>query len=230
MRFEDLNWMDIESYLKEDNRIMLIIGACEQHGYLSLSTDIKIPLALADAASQKTGVLIAPPVNFGCSPYFQSYPGTISIRINTLLNLLEDIVFSVYQSGFRKILVLNGHGGNAAARTFLYEMANKFPDLEFGWYEWWKSPAVEGISRKYDLKPAHANWLEAFSFTVVSELPQKQKAEIEESAIVHHEKLRRLYDDGSFGGLFSAPQQIMDEIFNACLEEVIELLEFNTTL
>lgn len=230
MRFEDLNWMDIESYLKGDDRLMLIIGACEQHGYLSLSTDVKIPLALADAASQKTGVVVAPPVNFGCSPYFQSYPGTISLRINTLLNLLEDVVSSVYQSGFRKVLVLNGHGGNAAARTFLYEMANKFIDMEFGWYEWWKSPAVEGIARKYDLKPAHANWLEAFSFTVVSELPQKQKAEVEESAIVNHEKLRHLYDDGSFGGFFSAPEHIMDEMFNACLEEVIELLKFNTTL
>ena len=59
MRFEDLNWMDVESYLKSDDRLMLVVGACEEHGYLSLLTDIKIPLALADAASERTHVLVA---------------------------------------------------------------------------------------------------------------------------------------------------------------------------
>ena len=51
MRIEDLNWMDVEGYLKHDDRLILVIGACEQHGYLSLLSDVKIPLALADAAS-----------------------------------------------------------------------------------------------------------------------------------------------------------------------------------
>jgi creatinine amidohydrolase len=55
MRIEDLNWMDVEEYLKHDNRLMLVVGACEQHGYLSLLSDVKIPLALADAAAKQTG-------------------------------------------------------------------------------------------------------------------------------------------------------------------------------
>ena len=77
MRLEDLNWMDVEKYLQQEDRLMLVIGATEQHGYLSLLTDIKIPLALADSASQATGVLVAPPLNFGVSPYFLAYPGHI---------------------------------------------------------------------------------------------------------------------------------------------------------
>ena len=60
MRLEDLNWTDVEEYLKQDDRIMLILGACEQHGSLSLLTDVKIPLALADAVSRQTNVLVAP--------------------------------------------------------------------------------------------------------------------------------------------------------------------------
>ena len=70
MRFNELNWFDIEQYLNEDDRVMIVVGACEQHGYLSMLTDVKIPLAIADAASTKTNVLVAPPVNFGASPYF----------------------------------------------------------------------------------------------------------------------------------------------------------------
>ncbi|MER3458377.1 MAG: creatininase, partial [Chloroflexota bacterium] len=66
MRLEDLNWMDVESYLKQDDRIILVTGACEQHGYLSLLTDIRIPWAIATAVGEREGVLVAPPLNFGC--------------------------------------------------------------------------------------------------------------------------------------------------------------------
>ena len=115
MRFEELNWFDIEKYLESEDRLMLVLGACEQHGYLSLSTDVLIPQALADAASKQTGVLIAPSVNFGASPYFLDYPGTLSLRLSTLLDLVEDLVRSSHGHGFRRFLVLNGHGGNDGA-------------------------------------------------------------------------------------------------------------------
>jgi creatinine amidohydrolase len=129
MRLEDLNWFDVQSYLKTDDRLMLVLGSCEQHGFLSLLTDVKIPLALADAAGQETNVLVAPPLNFGCSPYFMGYPGTLSLRASTLLDLIEDLVRSAYRHGFRRMLILNGHGGNDAARARLYEVAGDFPDL-----------------------------------------------------------------------------------------------------
>lgn len=226
MRIEDLNWMDVEEYLKRDDRLMIILGACEQHGYLSLLTDSKIPMALADAASQKSGVLVAPPVNFGCSPYFMAYPGTFSVNLDTLRMLVEDIIHSAYQHGFRKILILNGHGGNQAIKTHLFELANRYEDLMAQWYEWWKSPSVEAIARKYDLKPAHANWLEAFRFTIVGELPNENKVNIEANPIINSQRYRQIIGDGSFGGVYQTEGRIMDEIFQACVEEVVELLKF----
>src|SRR5512137_2025090 len=142
MRIEDLNWMDVENYLKHDDRLLLVIGACEQHAYLSLLTDIKVPLALADAASQATGVLVAPPLNFGVSPYFLAYPGTLSLRTSTLSAVVEDIVRSAYGHGFRRILVVNGHGGNSPARALLQEVNNALPELQLNWYDWWLSHSV----------------------------------------------------------------------------------------
>src|SRR5512139_3376730 len=100
MRLEELNWFDVENYLKNEDRLIVVIGACEQHAYLSLLTDVKIPLALADAASQSTGVLVAPPLNFGCSPYFLKYPGTLSLRTSTMLDVVEDLIRSAYGQGF----------------------------------------------------------------------------------------------------------------------------------
>jgi creatinine amidohydrolase len=108
MRLEQLNWMDVEAYLQHDDRLILVLGSCEQHAYLSLLTDVKIPQALADAVSETSGVLVAPAVNFGSSPYFLAYPGTLSLRVNTLLDLVEDIVRSAYGHGFRRLLIING--------------------------------------------------------------------------------------------------------------------------
>lgn len=226
MRFEDLNWMDVEKYLENDDRLILVVGAAEQHGYLSLLTDVKIPLALADAASKETGVLIAPPVNFGVSPYFVSYPGTISLRIATLLALMNDIFSSVYQQGFRRILVLNGHGGNAPIETQFFELADQFPEIKLSWYAWWQSPAVKVIAEKHDLQPEHANWLEAFSFTQITDLPDNEKPFPDPPAIKRPEIIRNVYGDGSFGGKYVVDAAIMDEIFQACLKDILELLEF----
>jgi creatinine amidohydrolase len=226
MRFEELNWFDIEKYLKVDDRLMLVLGACEQHGYLSLATDVLIPQALADAASKQTNVLIAPSLNFGASPYFLEYPGTLSLRISTLLDLVEDMVKSVYSQGFRRILVLNGHGGNDGARGRLYELANELPDLKLGWYGWWQSHSVISIAQKYDLKPGHANWYEAFAFTRVGELPDGEKAPPEVQGLLGAKQTRLTYGDGVFGGQYQADPAIMDEIFAAALGDVLHLLQF----
>jgi creatinine amidohydrolase len=73
MLLEDLNWMDVENYLKHDDRMILVTGACEQHAYLSLLTDVKEPMAIATIAAEREQVLVAPPINFGVSPYFRKY-------------------------------------------------------------------------------------------------------------------------------------------------------------
>jgi len=227
MRFEELNWMDVEEYLTRDDRVMLVIGATEQHGYLSLLTDVKIPQALADAASKQTGVLVAPAINFGCSPYFRAYPGTISLRSMTLLALVEDLIRSLAHSGFKKILILNGHGGNKGAETFLSELADQLPGVSLRWYEWWESHSTEEVSVKHNLKPAHANWLEAFAFTKVAELPNERKTPPTIPGIMDSALARQTYGDGSFGGDYEVSEQIMNELFNAALMDVLQLLHFD---
>ncbi len=226
MRLEDLNWMDVETYLKNDNRLMLILGACEQHGYLSLLTDVRIPQALADAASKESGVLIAPPVNFGVSPYFLDYPGTISLSTNTLIHVLRDIVHSVYRQGFRRLLVLNGHGGNDGCRNVLVELANELPDLNTAWYSWWTSHSVETVAQKYGMKSSHAGWIEAFSFTRVTDLPDQEKIPPAYQGLLNAAQTRGVFGDGMFGGRYQVEDGILQEIFAAALGDVLALLQF----
>jgi creatinine amidohydrolase len=226
MRFEELNWFDIEKYLQGDDRIMLVIGACEQHGYLSQTTDVLIPQALADAASQQTGVLVAPTINFGSSPYFLDYPGTLSLRLSTLMDLVEDILRSAHGQGFRRILVLNGHGGNDGLRSRLYELVNQLPGLKLAWYAWWQSHSVQAIAEKHALKPAHANWLEAFPFTIVSDLPAGEKVPPQINGILGAKEAKQAFGDGVFGGAYQSDPPIMDEIFSAAVGDVLQLLKF----
>jgi creatinine amidohydrolase len=225
MRLDELNWMDVETYLKQDDRIILVLGACEQHGYLSLLTDVKIPMALADAASQRSGVLVAPPLNFGVSPYFLKYPGTISLRLSTFLDAVEDMVRSLYGHGFRRFLVLNGHGGNDPARGRLTEIANDLADIKITWYAWWTSHSVEAAAMKHELKSYHASWIEAFPFTRVGELPEGQKTPPAYQGILNAERSREVFGDGVFGGPYQVDPSIMDEIFTAALEDVLYYLE-----
>ncbi len=227
MRLEDLNWFDVEAYLQQDDRLMLVLGSCEQHGYLSLLTDVKIPLALADAASQKTGVLITPPLNFGSSPYFMAYPGTLSLRLTTLLDVVEDVVRSAHHHGFRRILVLNGHGGNDAVRGRLYELANLLTGLRLAWYSWWQSHSVVEVAHKYELNPSHVNCQEAFEFTRVAELPSGEKAPPYVPGLLDAEQARQVYEDGVFGGAYQADETIMQELFHVALQDVLTLLRFD---
>ena len=226
MRLEELNWMDVESYLAEEDRIILVLGATEQHGYLSLLTDVKIPQALADAASASTGVLIAPPLNFGVSPYFATYPGTISLRTSTFLAVVEDIVRSLYGVGFRRMFIMNGHGGNSGVRTRLTELANEMDGLKFIWYSWWESHSIEAVAMKHELKTAHANWMEAFPFTRVANLPADAKIPPKVIGVPNAEETRALYGDGMFGGAYLASGEIMNEVFAAALTDILEFIQF----
>ena len=226
MRFEDLAWFDVEKYLQNDNRLILVLGACEQHGYLSLLSDSKIPLALADAASQKTGILIAPVVNYGISPYFIEYPGSFSLRASTLLDIVEDLVRSAYHQGFRRMLFLNGHGGNDPARARLYEIANSLPELQTGWYSWWLAHSVEIVAMNHGLRSFHAAWIEAFPFTRVGELPTGEKIPPRIPGLINAKLAKELYQDGVFGGPYQVDETIMSEVFTAALEDVLQLLKF----
>lgn len=229
MRFEDMNWMMLADYLKSDNRVMVVLGMTEQHSHLSLLTDSLIPGKLADAASQQTGVVVAPTLHFGISPSFMAYPGTLSLKILTYLKVIDELTRDLYAHGFRRILYLNGHGGNAPARMQLSELANELPDLQMLWYQWWTSSTVVEFSKAHNLPNQHANWEENFPFTrVAGDAPSGEKPVVPHGERIYNsEEMRALAEDGSFGGPWQVSDKLMQEMFNLCLGDVVRLLEFS---
>ena len=223
MLLEDLNWMDVEEYLRHDGRIILVTGSCEQHGYLSLLSDVRQPMAIATAA-ERENVLVAPPLNFGVSSYFSAYPGTVSLSLETHNRVVCELVSELHRQEFKRILVLNGHGGNFGMDAALRELINRLPGLRLMLYNWWKGAAAVQFYTENKLAPAHANWSENFPFTRVADVPTGDKPAAGVTIYMPADEARARLGDGSFGGPYQVPDETMQELFEAAVDEVVQLL------
>src|ERR687888_2523955 len=101
MRICEMNWMMVEEYLKRDDRAVLPLSSTEQHAYLSLSVDSILAERLAVEAAEPLGVPVFPVLAYGITPYFRGYPGTLTLRIETYLRVIRDLLDSLAEHGFR---------------------------------------------------------------------------------------------------------------------------------
>ena len=106
----ELTWPDIAEYLKEQDVVMVPIGATEQHGHHTpLLVDTAWASDVSEAVARQENVLVAPPMHFGWSPHHLAYPGGITLRPETLTQVAVDIGESLISHGFKKIIFVNGN-------------------------------------------------------------------------------------------------------------------------
>ena len=222
MRFKDLNWMDIEHYLQSDNRIILTLGATEQHSYLSLLSDAHIPEKIANAAVGREKVLIAPPINFGCGARFMDFPGTISIARSTFDALLIDVIQSLLQHGFSRFLIINGHWENRFPRGLSTFIEDKYTQIT--WFDWWNSNSIRAFESQYNLSVEHANWSENFTFNRVVSVPNGEPDPIMVDDLSADMLLREQIGDGNLGGQYQINDRLMLQLLDGIVNEVVQLL------
>ncbi len=220
MRVRDLNWMQVEAYLEHDYRIVLPLGSTEQHAYLSLETDNLLAERVAAEAAEPLDVLVLPVLAYGVTPRFAGYPGSPSIGEETYVALLSDLLASLQGQGFRRILIVNGHGGNSFA-------AERVSDDGVIWHDWWNSARIRSLVDQIDPEGSHASWMENFPWTRLEgiELPGEHKAPVDLAGIDDPGEYRRAAGDGSFGGYYERPEEEMLKIWQAGIEEIRGLLE-----
>jgi creatinine amidohydrolase len=107
---QERQWPEIEQYLRRDDLVLLPVGSTEQHGpHLPVGTDTAEAIAVALGAAERLDLLVAPPVWYGWTAHHMGYPGTITLRAETLTAIVEDVCQSLVYHGFKRIVIVNGH-------------------------------------------------------------------------------------------------------------------------
>jgi len=224
-----MNWMMVERQVQRDDRVVLPIGSVEQHAYLSLGVDMILSERVAVEAAEPLGVPVYPALPFGITPYFTAFPGTVSLKVSTAVALARDILDSLERTGFRRVLIVNGHGGNAPVGALAQEWMAENPAVTVKFYNWWNAPKTWDKVMAIDPLASHASWMENFPWT----RPPGQKFPDERRAMVDLEKLRasnpaearKLLGDGNYGGYHVRDDAEMMELWRVAVAETRAAIE-----
>ena len=223
--------MQLEKYLKTDDRIVLPIGSTEQHAYLSLETDNIIAERLAVEAAEPLGVPVLPVLPYGITPGFGAYPGSPSLRLERFAAVLRDILDSLRRQGFRRFLIANAHGGNPPARVAVMEWGIPYDDVVVLWHEAWDGRPDE-IAAEIDPDYDHASWSENFPWTRLPdiEMPSERKPPVVHPKLSKPHAVRNALGDGSFGGLYQRSDEEVLRVWTAAVEQLRERLDSGWSL
>lgn len=108
-------WQEVEAYLQQSQGIIFPIGSTEQHGPTGLiGTDAICAEAIARGVGESTNALVGPTINVGMALHHTAFPGSISLRPSTMIQVIGDYATCLAKAGFTKFFFINGHGGNIA--------------------------------------------------------------------------------------------------------------------
>ena len=228
MRIADMNWMQVEEHVLRDQRAVLPIGSTEQHGLLSLCVDVILSERVSLEAAEPLGVPVFPVINYGFTPSFVDYPGTVTLRLSTLCALMCDVLDSMVRSGFRQILIVNGHGGNSPAHGAILEWLDQNRGVQVKWHNWWNAPKTAACVNAIDPVASHASWMENFPWTRLPgvEMPKEAKPMID---LARYQRIdpgakKVLIGDGNFGGHYQRPDAELMALWEVAVAETRGLL------
>jgi creatinine amidohydrolase len=228
MRISDMNWMMVEEYLTRDDRCVLPLGSTEQHAYLSLSVDSILAERISVEAAESLGVPVFPVVAYGITPYFRAFPGSITLRVDTYLRVVREILDALAEQGFKRILIVNGHGGNTPAQSLVGEWMADHSGLQVKFHDWWNAPKTWAQVLAIDPVASHASWMENFPWTRLPNvsMPDKQKpmSDLEYLHQLAPRSLRDYLKDGNYGGYYQRQDEEMMKIWRTGVEETREQL------
>ncbi|MFC1978758.1 creatininase family protein [Chloroflexota bacterium] len=217
--WQEMRRTEIDEAAKTDSVVIIPTGSIEQHGnHLPVNTDINICYSIAKQAAELIEdfpVLVAPPVWWGISWHHMKYPGAITIKIKTYIDLLTEIAVSISKHGFKRILFLNGHGGNHGVISSLrgklmYEDDPKLPSCVA--YSYWKiiDQDIKDILNRPDYILGHADDME----TAMELLLQPTLVSSEEIS----------WAPGVIGDPAPATRKIGEKLFKTAVDKLIKLI------
>lgn len=145
-----MNWKDIEEIFKENKIILIPMGSMEQHGSHSINGDFLAATKIAEIISEELELPYLPTLPFGNSSYFLEYPGTISLREETISAVIKDVLNSLLKHNQYKIVFVNGHAGNnSAINTSVRDLRKDYENLNVITVNLWQSLSVDQKNELY---------------------------------------------------------------------------------
>lgn len=229
MRVDGMNWMQMEALLRHEDRCVLPIASIEQHAHLSLATDALLAERVAVEAAETLGVPVFPVLNYGFTPSFTAYPGTVSLQLGTLLAVARDLLVGLHTQGFQRIVVVNGHGGNSAVASLISELQAEHPRLQVKFHNWWNAPRTWAHVAGLEPDSSHASWMENLPWTRVAGALQpalpKPVVDYGVYRLLNPLQARAYAGDGNFGGSYARPDADVLAMWDIAVEETRALIE-----
>jgi len=227
MRIAEMNWMQVEEYLQRDDRAVIPLGSTEQHAYLSLTTDAILAERVAVEAAEPLGVPVFPVLAYGVTPYFLAFPGSVSLRVATYVAVVRDVLDSLFGQGFRRFLLVNGHGGNSPAGSFAPEWMAEHPGSAVVFHNWWNAPETLKAVQSIDQQGSHGSWMENFPWNRVGPAPDGVKEPIAPGTVrsLGPVGVKSYIGDGNYGGAYTKPDEQMVELWRVGVEETRTLID-----
>jgi len=221
MRVADMNWMQLADYLTHDDKVVLPLGSTEQHAYLSLMTDAILAERVAVEAAEPLGVPVFPALAYGITPYFLAFPGSLSLRVSTYLAVVRDLLDALAGQGAKRIVLVNGHGGNSPAASLAGEWMADHPGVTVALHNWWNAPRTWEAVQAVDPLCSHGSWMENFPWNRVAPAPSGQKpmADLNRLRALSPQGVKDLLGDGNYGGAYEKPDEQMLSIWRVGVEE-----------
>ena len=124
--------------------VVLPTGSTEQHGpHLPLGTDALIAKGIARLVGERLEADVAPVLSYGLSEHHMDFRGTVTVTPMSYIGIVKDILDCLARHGYRKIVILNGHGGNTGGLTTAVQEFHRTNDIKVFLYNWWSLPGVE---------------------------------------------------------------------------------------
>lgn len=224
-----MNWMQVEAYLKDDDRCVLPIGSVEQHGYLSLGVDMICAERISVEAADSLGVPVFPVLSYGITPYYKDFPGTICLRQETATALVRDVLDSIQRAGFKRVLMVNGHGGNNPVGAFAQEWMSEHPGMAIKFHNWWNAPRTWAKVQEIDKVASHASWMENFPWTRLANvaMPGERKKMIDLNLMraMNPAQVKTFIGDGNYGGYYQRPDAEVLALWQVAVDETRAIIE-----
>jgi creatinine amidohydrolase len=227
----EMSWTEAKEYFMKADVAILPVGSNEQHGPQNpLGTDHLVAKAIAEETAKRTGVVCLQVIPFGVSSHHKQFWGTICISPETFQNYVKEACLALSYYGIRKIVIVNGHGGNLPA---LLAMARELREkaVFVSIFQWWTAAnkllpdlfkpeerghaAAEETSVNLALHPHLVNMDKA-----VDEEPRKH-AVLTEGITLPSDTVDRT-DSGVFGKSTTASAEKGKEVLGATVNELVK--------